>query len=82
MPRIGDGKETSFSPVKISKRSEQRRSKRDKLKDEVIADIERRIDEIEGRHMERDRLNDMDTRMVLLLRDQIITINKLCEKKG
>ncbi len=81
MPHIGEGKETSFSPVKLSERAKSRRSKRDEFKDETVAYIERRIEEIQAMRMERDRLDEMDNSIIIILRDQIRFINKLCKKK-
>ncbi len=66
----------------ISKRQKSRRSKRDELKDEIIADIERRIEEIQSSFAERSRRNNIDNEMIGILRDQIVTINNFCEKKG
>ncbi|MEE9303674.1 MAG: hypothetical protein V3U84_07790, partial [Thiotrichaceae bacterium] len=59
-----------------------RRSRVEKLRDGIIEDIERRIQEIQVKLEERNVLNELDSQMARVLREQIVTINKLSKKNG
>ena len=59
-----------------------RRSKKDKLKDKLVGDIQKRIVKMEEEIADRVRLNEMEKLVVVILRDQITTIHELCQKGG
>lgn len=58
-----------------------RRNKRDRLKDKLVGDIQKRIVKMEEEIADRVRLNEMEKLVVVILRDQITTIHELCQNK-
>ncbi len=59
-----------------------RRSKRDKLKDNILADIQERIDNTKADIVERDRLNESDRVLIGVLEDQVKNVGRLCDDEG
>ncbi len=59
-----------------------RRSRVDRVRDNLVENIEARIKAIKQEMCNRLELNSMDDHMIKILREQIETIHNLCEKNG
>jgi len=61
--------------------AKDKRSRRDKLKDGIIDNIHKRIEQIEAINKEKQAEIDMDNQMVVILRQQIQDIDAMCAKQ-